>query len=745
MEPVIIGQIGGNHRLSDMKEENNTHRKWSADSRPTTMFPADLAYCQRQHRGFFSALNWLTPDRRHRRRWPGLGSVLAACVLASCVGVALGQEAPADSADPHLDVRDTLEAPDRAAKQLVVGPGQFGGPPRRLHLPGNGNDNIKSKLQNGPLTLHNGRLRPVATIERVDKDVQLEFDSASSDSNRNFPIRRGGPPMTKTRPSRPGPGNLRKPLPGPRRPSFFPQNNVPFSYNAKPVPEVYINDFSDTNDFREFQQRPSERPGVDLAGDSAAAASEVFHDWSTKVSQSKNGQQKVNLDTKYFSITYPDDKLQVSTTSDPGLSYIAGKPGLVLRKVKGRKKTSTVATVTESLGPGVDAVDRIDIDTVASLQESETKIVDLCQDEALECDTETGMNVTEVEEQPDTKAGSILPTYDQLLKHFKKEFWVIPVLAAAGIMVLILVIFEIFLLSKTINKSPSRRHLFLGQMLLLGLLACAAMATLVTLRPTPLTCAALRLGTGLAYSLVYSTLLVKLVFLISLNSGVYLPATYQSLLLCFALLIQLVIGVQWLVTSPPDVVERPVDSAEDTDTMVFTCATQFKQQLLGLLYVVFLIIVVVILAFKSRGVRENYREAMYVGLTIGFTVSIWVIWVVAGLIVPHPYQDVSIACGLIACTAITFVIMFMPKGRQLSAMGREGVYAEDRTDVYTGDSGTGSTGSSGTPSPSFFPVKPHHKVNHGYHEDKEFKERQRDRERLETPPLSHRNLQRKWS
>ena len=103
------------------------------------------------------------------------------------------------------------------------------------------------------------------------------------------------------------------------------------------------------------------------------------------------------------------------------------------------------------------------------------------------------------------------------------------------------------------------------------------------------------------------------------------------------------------------------------------------------------------------------------------------------------------SCGLIACTSITFVIMFMPKGRQLSAMGREGVYAEDRTDVYTGDSGTGSTGSSGTPSPSFFPVKPHHKVNHGYHEDKEFKERQRDRERLETPPLSHRNLQRKWS
>jgi hypothetical protein len=37
------------------------------------------------------------------------------------------------------------------------------------------------------------------------------------------------------------------------------------------------------------------------------------------------------------------------------------------------------------------------------------------------------------------------------------------------------------------------------------------------------------------------------------------------------------------------------------------CSTLFRQQLLGLLYVVFLIVVVVLLAFKSRGVRENYR------------------------------------------------------------------------------------------------------------------------------------------
>ena len=51
-----------------------------------------------------------------------------------------------------------------------------------------------------------------------------------------------------------------------------------------------------------------------------------------------------------------------------------------------------------------------------------------------------------------------------------------------------------------------------------------------------------RLGLGLSYVLIYSSLLVKLVFLISLNTGVYLPAMYQALLLFFAILVQVGCG-----------------------------------------------------------------------------------------------------------------------------------------------------------------------------------------------------------
>ena len=102
---------------------------------------------------------------------------------------------------------------------------------------------------------------------------------------------------------------------------------------------------------------------------------------------------------------------------------------------------------------------------------------------------------------------------------------------------------------------PSRRHLFLGQMLLTGLFVCSAVSAVLTAEPTLGTCAVVRFGIGFGYSLIFSTLLVKCIFLISLNGGVYLPAPYQALLLFFAVAIQIAIDVQWLINTPPELVQ----------------------------------------------------------------------------------------------------------------------------------------------------------------------------------------------
>ncbi|XP_023305838.2 uncharacterized protein LOC111687615 isoform X1 [Lucilia cuprina] len=322
----------------------------------------------------------------------------------------------------------------------------------------------------------------------------------------------------------------------------------------------------------------------------------------------------------------------------------------------------------------------------------------------------------------------------------RKEPWVVPVLVLASLTMLMMAAFEIFVLFKAWRTSPSRRHLFLGQMLLLGLFACAGLGAIITAQPSLLTCGTIRFGVGVAYALVFAALLVKCVFLISLNGGVYLPAPYQGLLLLFAVLIQVAIGAQWLITSPPELFTLSVPfgansllastmtsqsdhtsssssfasmfhASASTDmyarittagtVLIPLCKTQFSEFLFSLIYIIFLIVFVSVLAIKSRGIRDNYREATYIGLAIGGAIPIWLGWMLCGLAVAERHKDACIAFGLVATSATVFLVMFMPKGRQLAAMGKEGLYVEDREEQFS----SLSRGGSGY-SPSFFHFKP---------------------------------------
>ncbi|XP_014240620.1 metabotropic glutamate receptor 6 isoform X1 [Cimex lectularius] len=280
----------------------------------------------------------------------------------------------------------------------------------------------------------------------------------------------------------------------------------------------------------------------------------------------------------------------------------------------------------------------------------------------------------------------------------RTDMWVLPLLVFSTITMLLIAIFEVFVVLKTYRTTPSRRHLFLGQMLLLGLFLCSAVSAILTAQPTVLTCAAVRLGAGLAYTLVFSTLLVKCVFLISLNGGVYLPAPYQALLLFFAVLIQLTIGVQWLINSPPKIIQQVGG--------LTVCQTPYHHILLSLVYTVFLIVVVGVLALKSRGIRDNYREATFIGLATACVIPVWLGWALCGLVVLERNRDACLAFGLSASALVVFLVMFMPKGRQLAAMGKEGMYLEDREDKLSSLSRPAS--------PSFFHFKPvakQHPVN----------------------------------
>ncbi|KAI4469985.1 metabotropic glutamate receptor [Holotrichia oblita] len=298
---------------------------------------------------------------------------------------------------------------------------------------------------------------------------------------------------------------------------------------------------------------------------------------------------------------------------------------------------------------------------------------------------------------------------------FRNEVWVVPLLTLASILIAIIVCFEIYVLLKATKTTPSRRHLFLGQMLLLGLFACASLAVILAASPTPFTCGAIRFGTGTAYAIIFASLLVKCVFLISLNNGVYLPATYQSLLLLFAILIQVAIGIQWLITNPPDIHQVTFDmspvppkhqilvTADDvTKSMVLSlCHTSYTDMLLSLIYVVFLILFVSVLAMRSRSIRSNYRESTYIGMSVLCCIPSWLVWSLSGFMVNERHKDACLGFGLIVTAGVIFLVMFMPKGRQLAAIGKDGLYMEDREESFSSMSRTGSGYS-----PSFFHFKP---------------------------------------
>ncbi|XP_022113824.2 uncharacterized protein LOC110992358 isoform X1 [Pieris rapae] len=276
------------------------------------------------------------------------------------------------------------------------------------------------------------------------------------------------------------------------------------------------------------------------------------------------------------------------------------------------------------------------------------------------------------------------------LTALRLEPWAVPILALASVIMLIICGFEAFVIWGASRRAPSHRHLLLGQTLLFGLFLCAGTAALYVASPTTFTCGAVRFATGVAYVIVFVTLLVKCVFLLSLNGGVYLPAAYQGLLLFFAIMIQVAIGAQWLGGSPPRVAPSGT-----------RCQTALSDLLLSLCYAAFLIAVVCGVALRSRGIRDNYREATHIAAASGATAAVWVCWVAAALGAPDQHKDACVAAGLLATCAVVFALMFAPKGRRLAALGREGRWDADR------EEGLSSLGAGGSGySPSFFHFKP---------------------------------------
>ncbi|CAL1268784.1 unnamed protein product [Larinioides sclopetarius] len=204
---------------------------------------------------------------------------------------------------------------------------------------------------------------------------------------------------------------------------------------------------------------------------------------------------------------------------------------------------------------------------------------------------------------------------------FRDEAWVIPLVAFALFNVASILIFEIYVLYKSCG---GRRHLFLGQVLLLGLFLSSVLGLLYVPEPHWLFCGITRAGVGIAYSIVFGTLLVKCVFLLKIHNGVYFNASFQALMLFFIVAVEIAIVTQWLVYEPPNVTSL--------STSQVVCEKSPLDRIFYLSYVMLLLFFVIIASIRSRSLRENNKEALYIGVSIAIALIFWVAWISVAII-----------------------------------------------------------------------------------------------------------------
>jgi hypothetical protein len=263
-------------------------------------------------------------------------------------------------------------------------------------------------------------------------------------------------------------------------------------------------------------------------------------------------------------------------------------------------------------------------------------------------------------------ADNIVPSTPTKDSFIKDGDWVLPMIILSSLTIVSILLCEVCIVVSVRRSVLGRaRHLVLGQVLLLGLVCSAIMALLHTLRPSPALCRATQFCSGLAFSTIYSTLLVKMIALISVNSEIHLPATYQVLLLFFAVLIQLVIGSHQLLAGSD-----------------MSCPASFHQQLHSNIYNLVLLVMLTILSVKFRNIKPAYREAYYICGTVVLNLLIWSVWLIAGYLAHRESMAFCTSTMLLASTLATFTIMFLPRGRQLLSRGKEGVYSKDRPELY---------------------------------------------------------------
>ncbi|ELT99213.1 hypothetical protein CAPTEDRAFT_202413 [Capitella teleta] len=202
--------------------------------------------------------------------------------------------------------------------------------------------------------------------------------------------------------------------------------------------------------------------------------------------------------------------------------------------------------------------------------------------------------------------------------------------AGLGILVTLWIITVFVRFRETPVVKASGREL--SFVLLSGILICYALTFVIISRPNNIVCGAQKFGIGFCFSLCYAALLTKTNRIARIfragKRTVKRPkfiSPQSQLVICFGLVsVQMVIGVLWLMLSPPEA-GHYYPSREEKQ---FVCMSAVgASYIVGLAYPILLIIVCTVYAVLTRKIPEGFNESKYIGFTMYTTCIIWLAFV----------------------------------------------------------------------------------------------------------------------
>ena len=174
----------------------------------------------------------------------------------------------------------------------------------------------------------------------------------------------------------------------------------------------------------------------------------------------------------------------------------------------------------------------------------------------------------------------------------------------------------------TPSSTLSRRHLLFSLTRLLGMLTGSLLGFVLSAEESMATCLVIRAGVGTSYVLIYASIMVKQVFIISLNIGIYLTLFYQILLFFFSVLVQVILSIQWLILVPP-------------------CHYTSQDHILTLFYNFLLVFFITIISVRSLGLKHRSEESSSICLVMIVNLSTWIIWMMAACLLPTVYHPAA--------------------------------------------------------------------------------------------------------